>query len=109
MVNQILVDEMVSDIQSGKKDLRECIEDYERQLDEEDGTFTVQLRVQEISYESQIEDLDEEIEELNDSLTTKSDKIDDLNYLIEELRVTIGNQEKEIDILEDRLNREEYK
>jgi len=99
MVDQVLVDEIVSDIKSGKKDLRECVEDYERQLDEEDGKFAIQLRAQEESYGSQIEDLDEEIEELNDSLTAKSDKIDDLNYLIEELRVTISNQEKEIDIL----------
>jgi len=100
MINQVLVDELVSDIQSGKKDLRECIEDYERQLDEEDGKFAVQLRRKEESYESQVDDLEDDIESLEERLSIKSDKIDDLNYLIEELRVTISNQEKEIYRLE---------
>jgi len=94
MVNQVLVDELVSDIQSGKKDLRECIEDYERQLDEEDGTFAIQLiREQEISYEAEIESLEDDISSLEERLDSK-------NYLIEELRVTISNQEKEIYRLE---------
>jgi len=89
-----LVDELVSDIQSGKKDLRECIEDYERQLDEEDGTFAIQLiREQEISYEAEIESLEDDISSLEERLDSK-------NYLIEELRVTISNQEKEIYRLE---------
>jgi len=94
MINQVLVDELVSDIQSGKKDLRECIEDYERQLDEEDGTFAIQLiREQEISYEAEIESLEDDISSLEERLDSK-------NYLIEELRVTISNQEKEIYRLE---------
>ena len=104
MINQVLVDELVSDIQAGKKDLRECIEDYERQLDEEDGTFAVQLREQEESYESDISYLEGENSELEYKASELEDKIDDLNLLIEELRVTISNQEKEIDKLENKID-----
>jgi len=118
MINQVLVDELVGDIQSGKKDLRECIEDYERQLDEEDG----KLIVKEESYILEIEDLEETLEKQKDHIDRLDSKIDnfedeikelkhaisiltngkeDDDYLIEELRVTISNKDKEIEKLEE--------
>jgi len=109
MVLNTEVDELVSDIQLGKKDLREVIECYMKLCFDNEESFDKRLEEQGISYEKDIEDLDNEIDEFEDKIGNLDDRISDLNYLIGELRVTISNQEKEIDRLEDRLNREEYK
>jgi chromosome segregation ATPase len=97
----IEIEDIVRDIQSGKKDLTEVIIDYEKQLDKEQGNFSIQ----ESNYESIINDLRGDVEKLESIIEKREDKIGDLEYLIEELRVTISTYEKEIDELHNKINR----
>jgi hypothetical protein len=69
MINQVLVDELVSDIQSGKKDLRECIEDYERQVTEFDNTLEQRIKeIEDSEWEAYEEAIVEACDQLKDEI-----------------------------------------
>jgi chromosome segregation ATPase len=94
------VEEIVKEIESGKRDLFDTIKEYMiTSLEVEDKIEEVTYRL-ETEYESQIDELEDEVSDLESTIENQRDNIDNLKYTIEELTVTINNQIREIDKLE---------
>jgi len=121
MILNTVIEEVVNEIKSGKRDLYETIEHYMKLIDSYSDKEKERIDELIIYYEEQMESLEDELENNAELYDAQKDyiekldaKIEDLEYEIRQsnkiireleehivrLRYVIENQEKEIDKLE---------
>jgi predicted RNase H-like nuclease (RuvC/YqgF family) len=89
MILNSYIDDIVTEIKSGKLDLFEVILNYEKKIDSIDSNLIEKIEEQEVEIyqlENEISDLEDTIDDLKSDIKELKTKIEHQNYIIEELQ-----------------------
>jgi chromosome segregation ATPase len=108
MILNTVIEDVVNEIKSGKKDLYETIKCYIKLIDSYgDEEEKLDVIIEDLEY--LIEELKITVKNQEKEIREYKETVEDSNYFIEELNITVKNLEEEIDNLEqEREKLKEY-
>ena len=94
-MNRPYAEEFANAIKNDVSKIVDVIEDYEEKIADLNNTIeNLEDQCDNNNYEYQIRELEQEIDERNEDIRILTDQLSDAEYLIEELKVTIKNLSK---------------